>query len=173
MQKVFISYASDTRSIARELAKSLEKNGVEVWAGWESLKPGDRWAEEINSALDKAGNFLVVVAPNSPVTPLQDAEWQAVLSKAWLNSRKKLIPVIVGPGEPPLFLQRWVPLRIGDPSSSPDVWERSLLDAIRSPAKKPTQAVIEKNRRARKVRMAEIGRAAMEMRSFRPSKNRA
>lgn len=163
MQKVFISYVNDTRPIAQELARTLNRRGIETWADWR-LKPGDRFLEKINQALDHARHVLFVIGPDSAATRLQEAEWQAALLKAWADPEKRLIPIVVGSGDPPAFLKNWESLHI-DPAVSPQVWKERVINAIQSDVKPPTRALAEKNRMERQARMREIQRAAERMRS--------
>lgn len=39
---VFISYASDTKPLAEELARALESQGIEPWVDFKDLQPGQR-----------------------------------------------------------------------------------------------------------------------------------
>ena len=51
---VFISYASDTKSLTEELARALEREGIHAWADFKDLKPGQLLKDEIEEALERA-----------------------------------------------------------------------------------------------------------------------
>jgi len=93
---VFISYATDTKPAAEELARTLEQNGIHAWADFKDLRAGQRWQREIEHAAESAQQFLVLVGPHSTASPWVEAEWRMVLAKAWSDSRKSVIPILCG-----------------------------------------------------------------------------
>ena len=62
---VFISYAADLKPWAQELTEVLQKQGIQVWADFKDLRPGDRWHDELERAVEKADRFLILVGPRS------------------------------------------------------------------------------------------------------------
>jgi hypothetical protein len=50
---VFISHSWDTTPLAEELTKALENEGIEVWVDFKDLRPGQRWKEELERAIDR------------------------------------------------------------------------------------------------------------------------
>ncbi len=85
---VFISYATDTKPEAEELARALERHGIQAWADFKDLRPGQRWQEEIERAVESADLFLILVGRHSSATPRLEAEWRAALANAWSDSQK-------------------------------------------------------------------------------------
>jgi hypothetical protein len=154
---VFISYAEDTKPLAEELTKALEKQRFQAWADFKDLQPGARWRDEIERSLDKASWLLILVSPRSRATGWQEAEWRAALTKVWSDSDKRLWPVVVGGTEPPPFLWSWVSLTI-DPAKEPANWTRRVLDVLRWQPSEGMHDLRDENRARR--RLDEIGRAA-------------
>jgi hypothetical protein len=66
---VFISYASDTKPRAEELARALENQGLEPWVDFKDLHPGQQWREELERAIEEAQWFLILVGSASRATP--------------------------------------------------------------------------------------------------------
>jgi hypothetical protein len=159
---VFISYATDTKPAAEELTRALEENGIHAWADFKDLRAGQRWQKEIERAANNSRQFLVLVGPQSSSTPWLEAEWRTILAKAWSDDRKSVIPILFGTGETPAFLRSWVPLRV-DPAAEPAKWTLRVLDALRSQRNRYTQSAA--NRRERGERLAQITRAAEELRN--------
>ena len=129
MPKIFISYSSDARPWAKKLSKLLESKGVPIWTDFKSLKPGQDFLEEIQGALDDAKCFVILMGPKYRIGRSQDLEMQVALQRTWADSKKRIIPVLVGDMEPPSFLKNWVPVRLqpGEPESS---WIDKIYDAI-------------------------------------------
>jgi len=95
---VFISYATDTKPLAEQLTEALQKQGMRAWADFKDLRPGQRWQDELERALESAGWFVILVSPQSYASPWQEAEWRAALTKVWSDPQKTIIPVVVGLG---------------------------------------------------------------------------
>lgn len=164
---VFISYATDTKPWAEELTRALESQGIEAWVDFKDLRPGQRWRDELERAIDAAQWVLILVGSGSRATPWQEAEWNAALARTWVDREKRLLPVVFGPTEPPPFLRNWVSLRV-DPATEPSTWTRHVLDALRSVRNEAVHGVGPQNRRERQTRLDEIKKAAEELRQGQP-----
>lgn len=105
MSKIFISYSSDARPWAKRLSESLESKGVSIWTDLKSLKPGQILVEEIQGALDDAKCFVIVVGPKNRIGRWQDLELQVALQRTWADSKKRIIPVLIGDAELPSFFE--------------------------------------------------------------------
>ncbi len=128
---VFISYAADTLPLAEELTRVLQQEGITAWTDFKDLKPGQLWKEEIERAVEDAHSFVVLISPRSKMTRWAEWECRQALTKAWSDSSKMMIPVIVGGDEPPPFLRDWVALRV-DPELEPARWTAEILQVLRS-----------------------------------------
>lgn len=58
-------------------------------------------------------------------------EWSTALAHAWADREKKLLPVVFGKSDPPLFLRNWVSFRI-EPQSDTSTWTSEVVEALRS-----------------------------------------
>ena len=58
MTRVFFSYVQENYSTVLRLAQTLCEFDVEVWLDRESLKPGQRWADEIRRGISQGDFFL-------------------------------------------------------------------------------------------------------------------
>jgi hypothetical protein len=150
---VFISYAEDTKPLAKKLAYALQREGIRTWADFKDLKPGQLWKDEVESALDKAQWFVILVSPHSQSTRWAEVEWRLALTKAWSDSSKVLIPVVVGGNEAPPFLRDWVSLRI-DPDDEPAKWIADVLQVLRSARNRFVSGATHAERQARLNDMA-------------------
>ena len=159
---VFISYATDTKPAAEELTRALEQNGFHAWADFKDLQPGQRWKDQTEQALERAQFFLILVGPDSRTSQWQEWEWRAALEKVWGDSKKTLIPLIVGPGESPPFLRDWVSLRI-DPVAEPAYWAKRVLQMLKTTRNRGAHGLTNEDRKERKERLSEIARAAEEL----------
>lgn len=164
---VFISYASDTRPLAEELTKALENQGMTAWVDFKDLRPGQRWKEELERALDSAQSVVILLSSESRPTPWQEAEWRTALARTWADGDKKLLQVVVGTSDPPPFLRNWVPLRI-DPKSDTTTWTHHVLEALRHLRNDTVHSLSPQNRAERQQRLDELGKAAEELRQGQP-----
>jgi hypothetical protein len=58
MPHVFISYVSEDRVAVAHLCDSLRLYDIEVWLDKDQLKPGQRWADAIRSAISEGAFFI-------------------------------------------------------------------------------------------------------------------
>jgi hypothetical protein len=160
---VFISYSSDTKCRAEELATALESQGMEPWVDFKDLHPGQRWRDELDRAINAAQWLVILVGPQNRTTPWQEVEWSAALTHTWTDQQKKVLPVVFGKSDAPPFLRNWVSLRI-DPATEPNTWTRRVLDALRNIRNEAVHGVGPQNREERRERLDEVRRAAEELR---------
>jgi hypothetical protein len=164
---VFISYAADTKPLAEELVLALQKEGIQTWADFKDLKPGQLWKDEIENALEKAQSVVILVSPTSQSTRWAEMEWRLALTKAWSDSDKVLIPVVVGGNDTPPFLHDWVSLRI-DPGTEPARWTADILRVLRSARNRAVHGVGSYDQRERRARLDEMAHAAEQFRRGEP-----
>lgn len=165
---VFISYAEDTKPLAEQLTHALDQHGIESWVDFRNFRPGQRWREELDRAVESAQCFLILVSPESWTSGRQEAEWSAALARTWADPQKILLPVVFGPIETPPFLRDRVALYL-NPADEPVVWGRQVLDALASA--RPAEAENTRgdvDRRERQERFDEIARAAQQLRFGQP-----
>ena len=77
---VFISYSHGDRKFSEELAKSLRSLDLLVWFDLWSIKPGERWRDTIEHALDTETALFVI--GRDGIEKWQSAELQATLAKS-------------------------------------------------------------------------------------------
>ena len=155
---VLISYTSGTRPLAEELTQALLNKGIQAWAGFKDLEYGQQWKLELDRAIENADLFLFLVDPKSRATHWQEEEWRFMLTKAWTDSGKRVLPVVVGSSEPPPFHRNWVSLNV-DPASEPQTWTNYVLDAIESIHAQTAHSLTANSRQEREKRLNEIGKA--------------
>jgi len=164
---VFISYSTDARPWAEKLSESLESKGVSTWTDFKSIRPGERWLEEIQRALDDARYFLLVVGPRNAIGEWQDREWQGALQRTWTDPNKRIIPVLIHDATPPSFLKDWGSVRMQQ-GKSESTWIDRVYDAIRGTGPRgrsvpPKQSA--KPGKAFRSRLEEIESVAKQLKS--------
>src|SRR5580765_5715197 len=91
--RVFLNHAGADTGAARAFAEILCRNGIEVWFDQDSLQPGDRWMETLETAI-QLSSAMVVYVGRLGVENWVDREVRFGLG---LNTRNagvfKLIPV--------------------------------------------------------------------------------
>lgn len=63
--KAFISYAREDYPDALQLYRDLKQKGVDPWLDKESILPGVRWKEAVNSAIRDSRYFIALLSSNS------------------------------------------------------------------------------------------------------------
>src|SRR6266850_315535 len=117
---VFLSHNSQDKPAVEELARRLQKEGVEPWLDKWHLIPGDPWQEDLEQALAACACCAVFVGP-SGISPWQNEEMRVAINRRVRSSqgRFRVIPVLL-PGSQrdekaplPAFLEAatWVVFR--------------------------------------------------------------
>lgn len=65
MGKIFISYAKEDISLAKELYETLDRQGFSLWMDEEDLLPGYQWEIEIEKAIHESDIFIACLSKNS------------------------------------------------------------------------------------------------------------
>lgn len=86
----FVSYAREDLEFVLRLAKDLKAKGAKVWMDKLDLRPGQRWENEVESALNACSRMLVIVSPASVAS-------KNVLAEAAyaIDEGKEVIPVLL------------------------------------------------------------------------------
>ena len=166
---VFISYSQDARPWAEKLSDALETKGISTWTDFKSIRPGQRWLEEIRRALHDARDFILVVGPRNAIGEWQDREWQGALERTWADPNTRILPVLVDDAAAPPFLSGWTAIRM-QPSEPESSWLDAVYDAVRragpgrrSLSPKPSAKSSKEFQR----RLDEIERVAKQLKSAR------
>src|SRR3954468_23114223 len=99
---LFLSHSGQDTEEAKFLASLLRQAGVQVWLDVERLQPGNRWMEELESALRVASSFAVYVG-RSGVQRWVDREVRLALERNTENPEFRVFPIL-GPGANPSAL---------------------------------------------------------------------
>ncbi|WNM60689.1 toll/interleukin-1 receptor domain-containing protein [Candidatus Nitrospira neomarina] len=95
MKDVFISYASEDRRVAQQLAASLEQSGVSVW--WDRrIQVGSEWDKTIEDALASAKCVVVLWTAHA-----KDSRWVRAEAREALKT-EKVVPVMLEANAIPL-----------------------------------------------------------------------
>lgn len=142
VERIFVSYTLDARKWTEKLAAALRQQNFEVWVDFDSLAGGDPAPQQLEKALDSARVYVFVFGAKREVGALQDREWQAALQRLWTDPDKRVIPVVLGQGEPPPFLRNWPAVRFESGRFEPGVPGR-IIEAIRSSLTSRARAPVE------------------------------
>lgn len=90
-QNIFISYSRDDRPFVERLSGDLRRFGLETWVDIENIKPGSRWDEELDRALQESNALIFVLSQNMVESRWVLAELQHFASAG----NKAIFPVII------------------------------------------------------------------------------
>ena len=131
------------------------------------LKEGANWQEEIEALLKRAQGIVLLIGGRKGVDALREREWRAALEAVWSDPKKRLIPVVYGNAELPVFLRQWQELRIGDGQTD---WDRSVGKLIKvlqsevNPSEK--NRVLKDDKAEQKDRLLYIEKGADSLRAI-------
>src|SRR5512136_1759759 len=98
MAQAFISYSRKDLAFVKTLAKDLEAAGLKAWYDLSDLEIGQRWAMEIQAAIQASQYFIVILSPRSILSAWVEREF------IYAENRKlKIIPLVIEPCELPLW----------------------------------------------------------------------
>lgn len=104
MPKVFICYSSRDHAFAHKLAVELRRNNIEVWFDGLSLKIGDSLIQKISDAISEADYIFAVISNNSINSEWVNRELRLALTREFMGTGTKVLPVLLDKCEMPPFL---------------------------------------------------------------------
>lgn len=107
MPRVFVSYVRENLEVVERLASILRAHGVDVWLDRESLRPGQRWADEFRRRINYGDYFLAGFS--------QD---YASRSRTYMN--EELILAIDALRQRPSNRSWFLPVLLSDSTAIPD-----------------------------------------------------
>lgn len=133
MADIFISYASQDRETARQLAERLEEPGYSVW--WDrTIPPGRVFDEVIQEALASARSVVVLWSAHSV-----RSNWVKVEAEEAL-ARHRLVPVLIEQVMPPFQFKRIQAANLkGWKGDADDPEFRKLVASIERLVRQPDQ----------------------------------
>jgi hypothetical protein len=161
------SHGSADKPAVEEIARRLEREGIEAWLDKWHLIPGDLWQPAIEKALAESETCAVFVGPGG-MGPWQNEEMRAAIDRRVSDSERRLrvIPVLLPGAERaersslPTFLvaTTWVEFRHS--LDDADAFHR-LVCGIRGlePGAGPAQAIYEGQCPYRGLRVFDVGDA--------------
>ena len=82
--RVFLSYASENKELAGQIANTLMKNGIKTWWDKWEIRSGDSIRQKIDEGIEGCTHFLVLLTPQSI-----DKEWvKTEMDAAFFNKRE-------------------------------------------------------------------------------------
>jgi hypothetical protein len=65
MASPFISYSRYEVTFGENLARELEKRGLEPWMDFRNLIPGQPWQDQLDAAVNNTGTMVIIVSIES------------------------------------------------------------------------------------------------------------
>lgn len=90
---VFLSYSSKDKTVVRELAARLKKDGIRVWLDEEQIKPGDSIPAKIEDGLERSRVLVLCISANAFGSDWAQLEAGTFRFRDPLNKERRLIPV--------------------------------------------------------------------------------
>jgi len=132
--RIFLSYASQDRELARKIADHLKNYDFYVWYDLWELKPGDSITQKIEEAISTSNYLIILLSPSSI-----RSEWvrrELIMAQSELTARDvTIIPILisdVNENEIPIELRsiQWLDLR-KDPEKKIGVVTKQITNSSR------------------------------------------
>lgn len=149
----FISYSSHDFDFAVKIANFLTENGVKTWIDKKNIPFGSNWDREIEDALQKCENIIVILSPRSVESENVINEISYSLSK-----NKRIVPILFEECETPFIIHRIQQINFANN------YEKGLLQLINTiKQNEPQKNIIlsESNLKRRKLKVAFIAFAIL------------
>ena len=89
-QDTFISYGrADSKTFAAKLNQRLVAEGLEIWFDFDDIPLGVDYQKQIDDGIEKADNFLFIIAPHAVNSPYCRLEVELALKR-----HKRIIPLL-------------------------------------------------------------------------------
>src|ERR1035438_9736116 len=100
-ETIFFSYSRVDSAFVLKLAKDLRDAGFNIWLDQLDIRPGNRWDDSIQAALNQSGTLIVVLSPSSVASEnVMDEVAFAI------GDKKNVIPLLLIACKPPFRLSR-------------------------------------------------------------------
>jgi TIR domain len=93
--KVFLSHASQDKTVAESIAFSLRGRGDKVFLDRDSLPPGRTYDEQIESAINASESFIFLISPDSIAEGRYSLTELMFARRKWLDPNGRVLPVMV------------------------------------------------------------------------------
>ncbi|MGB6873636.1 MAG: toll/interleukin-1 receptor domain-containing protein [Dehalococcoidia bacterium] len=105
MNKLFISYSSLDKEIARSIAVDLQANGFDVWLDEWKIKIGECIMRSVEKGIDEADFVILLLSKNSVKSGWVETEWRAAYWDQISDGHIKVLPVLIGNCERPSLVK--------------------------------------------------------------------
>jgi CheY-like chemotaxis protein len=103
--RIFISYSSDDRAFAKELASSMHKHGFQVWYDEWEIHVGDAIIQKIESGIVESSYLVIVLSPASVSSRWVREELDSAITSQITDYRIRVLPALKDDCAIPPFLK--------------------------------------------------------------------
>ena len=97
--RVFLSYASENRVRAEEIALALKGRGHDVFLDADVLRGGEDYNRVIHAEIDRADRFLFLISPHAIDPGSYTLTELRMAQKRWPHPGRRVLPVMLEPTE--------------------------------------------------------------------------
>lgn len=95
--RIFLSYASQDREVARAIERVLTEQGHDVFFDRDDLPPGEEYHTRIRRAIEAAHLFLFLVSPDAVDPGSYTLTEIEVAEASWRRASGRILPVVLHP----------------------------------------------------------------------------
>ena len=93
--KIFLSYASEDRPVAEQVALALGAQGHDVFFDREDLPPGDDFHSRIRRAIEGSDQFVFLISPHALDKGSYTLNELEIAQKTWRHPARRVLPVLL------------------------------------------------------------------------------
>ena len=95
--KIFLSYASQDREVARAIERDLTEQGHDVFFDRDDLPPGQEFHARIRRAIQESHLLIFLITPDAVDAGSYSVSEIEIAEKAWRRASGRLLPVLLRP----------------------------------------------------------------------------
>lgn len=93
--RIFLSYASERRDLAEQIADSIRARGHSVFFDRDDLPAGETYEDQIEKAIQRSGLFVFLISPESVADRRFTRTELLIAKRKWATAKKRVLPVMI------------------------------------------------------------------------------
>ena len=140
--KIFLSFASEDRSIAEEIVLALRNEGHKVYFSDDFTEPGNNYNKIIRRKIESCDKFLFLVSPNSIRQGKYTLTELKFVEQKWPAPKDRVIPVVVSNVDISAMPKYLTSVTVHEPTGNVAAEVAHLLDNQQSPKRRVLFALL-------------------------------
>jgi hypothetical protein len=162
--RVFVSHSWENSETAAQVARALQRCGIETWIDSQNLTAGRNWKEAIQEAMAQADGFVFFMGPSRQIDSHQHFDWLTA-SEGDLDSdpSKAVVPILIDDTPAPSFFRDRVPVRLRTTAPDYDSVAARVAHLLHHPSETNNPESYDRAKKAQAIGLEEATRFALSL----------